>query len=301
MSESKHDFWLIPAAFFIVYIVWGATYLANAWGVEVVPPFLFAGSRFVIAGGILLLFTRLFQPIEFTQKQLINTIIAGFMLFAVGNGLVVWALKYIDSGITALLIALQPLIVAMMIWLQKGIRPNTGTWIGIGLGLIGMFFLVGQPVFTMNSDWLMGLAAVGLAILAWSYMSIWIPSADLPPVILQSSAFQMIFGGIMMFVISYFLEDTSGLTLSAITPKVLWSFVFLVILGSIFAFSSFQFLLKKVSPTKVVSSAYINPLVALFLGWWLNHELLSTQTLIATALLLTGVVFIIKAKEQKTK
>lgn len=298
MPENSYDSWLIPLSFFIVYIVWGSTYLANAWAVEVVPPFLFAGCRFVIAGVLLLLLTRIYSPIHYTSQQLFNSFYAGFMLFAVGNGLVVWALIYIDSGITSLIIAMQPLVVALMLWGIKKQRPNRTTWIGIVLGIIGMTILVGQPNFNGDANWLLGLAGILTAVLAWGYASIWLPDADLPPNVLQSSSFQMIFGGILMLIISSLWGESDNFQMEEINSRVIWSFLFLVIFGSILAFSAFNYLLKKVSPTKVVSSAYINPLVALFLGWWLNNENISMQSFLAIAFLLTGVVFIIRAKER---
>ncbi len=301
MPENKRDIWLIPLSFFIVYIVWGSTYLANAWGVEVVPPFLFAGWRFVVAGILLLLLTRIYSPILYTSRQLLNTFYAGFMLFAIGNGLVVWALMYIDSGITALIIAMQPLVVALMMWGIKKQRPNRTTWIGIVLGIIGMTILVGQPDFNGDANWLLGLGGILTAVLAWGYASIWLPDADLPPDVLQSSSFQMIFGGLLMLGISFLWGESTDFQLQEINSRVVWSFWFLVIFGSILAFSAFNYLLKKVSPTKVVSSAYINPLVALFLGWWLNSEHISIQSFVAIAFLLTGVVFIIRAKTEKTE
>ena len=296
MTNEKREFWLIILAFFIVYIVWGSTYLANAWGVKVVPPFLFAGARFAVAGGLLLGILSIFQPIRFTKNQLKNALFAGIMLFAIGNGMVVWALKYVDSGLTALIIAAQPLVVAIFLWQLKNQKPNRDTWIGIFLGILGMYLLVGQPEFTGSQEWMMGIGGILVALLAWGYASIWLPDADLPESVFQSAAWQMIMGGIVMFLISLVLGEYSSFNIDAVNGTVFWAFIYLVIFGSIAAFSAFTFLLKTVSPTKVVTSAYVNPVIAVFLGWWLNGENLTERTLIAAVILLTGVVFINRAK-----
>ena len=132
MTKDKKQFWIIILAFFIIYIVWGSTFLANAWGIQSVPPFLFAGTRFVVAGILLLGIAYLFNPEKITRKQLINTAYAGFFLFTIGNGLVAKSLQYIDSGIVALFVSFQPLIVALMLWqwkketglLHQGLNPE---------------------------------------------------------------------------------------------------------------------------------------------------------------------------------
>ena len=299
MTNKKREFWLIIAAFFIMYVVWGSTYLANAWGVKVVPPFLFSAGRFIVAGTLLLGVLAIFQPIRISTKQLKNALIAGVMLFAIGNGLVVWALQYVDSGLTALLVAGQPLIVALLLWQMKNQNPNKDTWIGIGLGLIGMYLLVGQPDFAGSGDWMLGIGAIIIALLAWGYASIWIPEADLPDSVLQSAAWQMIMGGMVMLVASILLGEFQEFDTSKLNSTIYWAFAYLVVFGSIAAFSSFTYLLKTVSPTKVVTTAYVNPVIAVFLGWWLNNELITERTLIAAAILLTGVVFINRAKSNK--
>jgi len=124
LNNKGREFWLIGISFFLVYVVWGSTYLANAWGVASVPPFIYAGTRFVIAGVLLYAISYSHNKNPITKIQLKNTIIAGFMLFAIGNGLVVWSLKFMDSGITSLVVAFQPLIVVFLMWLMRSQKPN---------------------------------------------------------------------------------------------------------------------------------------------------------------------------------
>lgn len=298
MAKRSREFWLIIISFFIVYIVWGTTYLANAWGIKSVPPLVFAGSRFLIAGIILLGISRLFGPIQVSKKQLKNTLFAGILLFTIGNGAVVWALLYIDTGIAALIVAFEPLIVAVMLWQMKSQKPKPDTWIGIALGLLGMTLLVGQPSFATSSYFFIGVFAIIIALIAWGYIAIWIPDADLPSSIFQSASWQMIFGGIGLWICGALIGEISDIKIDNLNSTVIWSYVYLVVFGSILAFSAFNYLLKTVSPTKVVTSAYINPVVAVFVGWWLNNEVLSNQSMIAAAILLTGVFFINRAKSK---
>lgn len=301
MAKRSKEFWLIILSFFIIYIVWGSTYLANAWGIQSIPPFLFAGTRFLIAGILLLGISRLFGQIQITKPQLKNTVFAGIFLFTVGNGLVVWALQFMNSGIAALFVSFQPLIVAMMLWQMKKDKPKRDTWIGIILGIFGMMLLVGQPHFVTSISFLYGTLAIVVALFAWGYLAIWIPEADLPKSIMQSAAFQMIMGGIGLLVLSVLAREFTNFHIENLNKTAFWSFAFLVFFGSIIAFSAFNYLLKAVSPTKVVTSAYVNPVVALLIGWWLNNESLTPQSLVAATVLLTGVVFITLAKSRKKK
>ena len=297
MAENKSNLGLIILSFFVVYIVWGSTYLANAWGVQVVPPFIFASIRFIFAGFLLLGLCALFQPIQVTRAQLKNTTLAGFLLFAVGNGAVVWALQYVDSGITALVIACEPMMVALMLWLLKDKKPILLTWLGIFLGLIGMALLVGQPQLSSEPTFFWGVGAIFIAIIAWGYIAVWLPNADFPPNILQSAALQMLAGGWMLLLLSYLLQEPT-IDWTLVDTKVIGAFFYLVIFGSIFAFTAINYLLKNVSPTKVVTSSYVHPVIALFLGWWLNHEVIHSQSLMAAGILLISVFVINKAKEQ---
>ena len=171
MIESKHDSWLLPVSFVIVYVVWGTTYLANAWGVDIIPPFLLAGIRFLVAGSVLLIVSSFFNSIKITEAQFKNLFFAGFLLFGIGNGVVTWALQHVNSGITALIIALEPLLVAMLLWSWKKQKPQISTWIGITLGIIGAMVLFGQPEFVSSWNWVLGVIAIFTAMFTWAYIS----------------------------------------------------------------------------------------------------------------------------------
>ena len=298
MPNRDRDFWLILLSFFTIYMVWGSTYLANAWGVGSIPPFLLAGMRFSIAGWILLLISRLMGPIQFTKQQLINSAIVGFMLFTIGNGLAVWALKYIDSGLSALFVSLQPLIVVIMLWGWKKEQPKKATWAGIALGISGMALLVGQPAFIGSTMAMLGILAIFTALLAWSIIAIWMPDADLPESTMTRTALQMITGSVFLLIISPLIGELNGFSFQNVESRSYWSLIYLIIFGSLCAMSAFNYLLRKVSPTKVVTNTYVNPVIALFLGWLLNNEEVTMQSILAGALLLGGVFFIIRAKRK---
>jgi len=282
----------ILLAFFIIYFVWGSTYLANQWAIADMPPFLMAGMRFVVAGVLLYGYCMLTGKKSPTRAQIYNTLFAGLFLFAMGNGLVVWALQYVDSGIAALVVAFEPLIVVLMMWKMKNEKPTINTWSGIILGIIGMGLLVGQPEFINDAKWLWGIMAIFVALIAWGYISIWITDANLPESLLQSAALQMFFGGILMLIMGLLLGEYPLFDYQKIGARAFWSLCYLIIFGSIVAFTAFNFLLKNVSPTKIVTSTYINPVVALFLGYYLNKEGISSQSLLAAGLLIIGVISI---------
>lgn len=298
MLNRDRKFWFIILSFFTIYVVWGSTYLANAWGVDSIPPFLMAGIRFFTAGWLLLLIARMTGPIQFTKQQLRNSAFVGIMLFSIGNGLAVWSLKYIDSGVSSLFVSLQPLVVTLMLWGWKGEKPQFATWLGIGLGLSGMALLVGQPAFVNSTMALVGVGAIFIALMAWGIIAIWIPDADLPESTMTRTALQMITGGFFLFIISLLLGEWSDFSVENIAPKAYWSLLYLIIFGSLFAMSAFNYLLRNVSPAKVVTNTYVNPVIALFLGWLFNNEEVTQQSILAGSLLLIGVVCITQGKRK---
>ncbi len=290
---------MILGSFAITYFVWGSTYVANAWATEEVPPFLLAGVRFTIAAVILLIIARIVSPFTATRRQLVNSAIVGFLMFSIGNGLAVWSLKYIDSGISAIIIALQPLVVVLMEWLWQSKRPNVATVAGIFLGVVGIGLLVGQPQFQVGIGPLLGLAALLVALACWGATTVWIPVADLPKSMFERTALQMAFGSIILLVTSAGLGEFEGFQVADVTSRGWWSLAYLVVFGSLLAMTAFNFLLSTVEPSKVVTNTYINPIIAVFLGWWLRDEPVSWVTLVASALLLTGVFMIVHNRKRR--
>ncbi|MEM9822927.1 MAG: EamA family transporter [Bacteroidota bacterium] len=297
MDRKSSDFAPLLVAFTTIYLVWGSTYLANAWAVAMIPPFSLAGTRFISAALLMLGFSRLFGQLDFSWQQVRNAAYAGFFLFAMGNGMVVWALQYVDSGLAALVVAFEPLLVVLLMWKMRAERPGCGSWLGLGLGIVGMVLLVGQPKFVSDANWLFGVLAIFIAIACWGYISIWMTTADLPKSLIQSAALQMLTGGLLLVIMALLNGEPQRWVLP--DKRVLLSLAYLILFGSIFAFTAFNYLLTKVSPTLIATSTYVNPVVALLLGWGLNNEEVSLQSAGATILLLAGVVFISLQKRKK--
>lgn len=293
MKESKP---LIIAAFIAIYVIWGSTYLLNKIVVTEVSPLLLAAIRFSISGALIMLIAKLLKvPITVTKKQLLNSAIAGFLFLVYGNGMFVWALKFVDSGFGALLAATQPLFVLLLLRLIDGKKMQRQSIIGVVLGIIGMYLLVSQNEITTSKDMLIGIFMIFSCVLSWSYGSVFVSKAKLPKNFFVSTGYQMLFAGGLLFTASLLLGENWSSPLD-------WSFkaqgamFLLIVFGSIVAFTSFNYLLKIVPTEKVSTSAYVNPVVALFLGWYFLDETLTTQSVIASIVLLSGVYFITSRK-----
>ena len=291
---------LIVLAFIAIYVIWGSTYLLNKIAVSEIAPLLLASYRFISAGILVLVISYILKiNLKISQKQLWNSTLAGFLFLTYGNGVFVWALKYVDSGFAALEAATQPLFVILLMRMLYGIKMAPKSILGVILGIIGMFLLVYQDGLELNDNSILGMLMILTAIISWSYGSIFVSKADLPSNFFVSTAYQMIAGGLMLLVLSFILNETWS------TPEF-WSFkvqismFLLVVFGSIVAFTSFNYLLKVVSTEKVATSAYVNPIIALILGWYILDETISVQSIISAVILLTGVYCINSGKSSKT-
>ncbi|CAL2082475.1 Multidrug transporter [Tenacibaculum dicentrarchi] len=294
MKNSKL---LIIAAFFSIYIIWGSTYLFNKIAVTEIPPLFLASIRFSIAGVLIMILAKIMKlPLKISRNQLVNSGIAGFLFLVYGNGVFVWALKYVDSGFAALLASTQPLFVLFLLRLIDGKRLQKKSIIGVLLGLIGMYLLVSQQEITTSEGSVLGIFMILTCVLSWSYGSVFVSKADLPKKHLVSTGYQMLLAGFMLAIASLVFKETwiSPLNWSSKTQGAMF---FLIIFGGIVAFTAFNYLLKSVSPEKVATSAYVNPIIALFLGWSLLNEQLTSQSIVASAVLLLGVYFINSRKK----
>lgn len=283
---------LILLAFFAIYVIWGSTYLLNKIAVAQLPPFFLASVRFIIAAIFIFLIAKLLKvDISITPQQLKNTIIAGFLFLTLGNGVVVWALKYVDSGFAALEISAQPLVILLLMRLIQGKKIGAMSYIGVFLGFIGIFLLVNQKQIISKDNQLVGMIMIFGCMLSWAYGSLFVGKSNLPSNYFVNTGYQMLSGGIMLAILSLCFGEswTSPASWSA---DVLWAMVLLVVFGSVIAFTAFNFLLKEVSPEKVATNTYVNPIIALFLGWWILNETITLQSIIAAIVLLSGVYFI---------
>lgn len=291
-SSYSNDVFIKILAFFSIYVFWGSTYLLNKIAVTELPPFMLASIRFVIAGAAIFIIARFMGfSLRITKRQLINCFIAGFLFLTYGNGVFVWGLKYVDSGFASLLVSTQPLVVLVMMWALQGKRIRPKSYIGVILGVIGIFLLVNQKQLIHQEGSVIAIVMMFSCIISWGFGSLFVGKADLPSNFFINTGYQMLVGGAMLIVVSLYADEIWS-------SPVTWSYraqlsvLGLIIFGSIIAFTAFNYLLKVVSPEKVATSTYINPVIALLLGWYFLNEHISGQSIIATVILLTGVYFI---------
>ncbi|MDD7885720.1 EamA family transporter [Flavivirga sp. 57AJ16] len=300
MSISRKTI-LIILAFIAIYVIWGSTYLLNKIAVTEIPPFFVAANRFTFAGLIIFVIAKFMKlKLAISRKQFINCVIVGFLFLVYGNGVFIWALQYLDSGFAALEASTQPLFVLLLMRLIDGKKMQIKSLIGVALGIIGMYLLVSQKELVTNDESLLGMFMILTCVLSWSYASVYVAKADLPPNYFVSTAYQMIIAGVLLTIISLLLNEN---WLSPIdwSPEVQWSLILLIVFGSVIAFTAFNYLLKVVSTEKAATSAYVNPIVAIILGWFVLDETITGQTIMAACILLTGVFFITSRKRMKTR
>ncbi|MBL4746149.1 MAG: EamA family transporter [Flavobacteriaceae bacterium] len=299
--QKKQKSLLVIAAFFAIYVIWGSTYLLNKIAVTELPPFMLASIRFVTAGLLIFAIAKARKTsLKITKKQLLNTIIIGFLFLTFGNGVVVWALKYVDSGFAALEISAQPLVVLIMMRVLEGKKIQAMSIIGVVLGIIGIYLLVGQEELISSKETVIGMVMIFACLLSWSYGSLLAAKADLPNNYFVNTGYQMFFGGLMLGLASLGFGETWSLP-TTWSEKVQISMVLLILFGGIVAFTAFNFLLRTVSPEKVATSTYVNPLIAMILGWYFLNEQVTQQSMVAAVVLLTGVYFINTKRKLSTR
>lgn len=263
-----------------------------AYAVEEVPPMQLAAMRFFIAS--IFIFIIAYFAVDWksiTWDQIKHSMIAGFMFLTLGNGAMCYALQYIDSGFSALVISAQPLVIILMMRVLEKVSISPKALIGCALGVIGMYLLVSQKNLVSGPNQWKGMLAMISCLFTWGYASLYVRHVSLPQSHFVNSGVQMFFASLCLFVLSFVFQENrvAWFDLNGITY---FSIIYLIILGSIAAFTAFNFLLQHVAPDKVATSTYINPLVAILLGWYFRNELISQQTLVAAAILLAGVYFI---------
>lgn len=284
----------VVAAFAALYLIWGSTYLAIRFGLESLPPFLMAGTRFLVAGGILYGFLRLRgfeRPSGSTWKA--AAVVGGLLLFG-GNGGVVWAQQRVDSGVAALLVATVPLWMVLFERLRPGgERPKGPTLAGLALGLLGLAVLVGPDPFVAGGGRVDALGAAVLmgSTVLWALGSIWSRGRQMAPP-MMATAQQMLAGGSALFLLGVLSGEVGRFDPAGVTPRSVLALAYLVVFGSLIGYSSYIWLLGVSSPARVSTYAYVNPLVAVVLGWAFAGEPLTPRTVLAAAIIVGGVVLV---------
>lgn len=283
------------AAFAAVYVIWGSTYLAIRFGVETIPPFMMAGTRFVFAGLFMYAWARLRGTPPPTKIEWRSAAIIGTLLLFVGNGGVTWAEQHVSSGITALLIATVPMWIVLLDWLWHGaVRPRPGVLIGLAVGFVGMLMLIGPDQLLGNNR--IDLAGVGVlmvACLSWAVGSLYSRKAALPSSPLLATAMEMISGGAVLYLVAALTGEFQRFDSENVSLRSWLSVGYLSVFGSIVAFTSYVWLLRVVHASRVATYAYVNPVIAILLGWALAGEEFTGQMLFAAGIIISAVVLII--------
>lgn len=280
----------IAIAFAIVYLVWGSTYLAIRVGVQSLPPWLFAGVRFLLAGGLMLLYARLRgAALPVSGRDWRNIAVTALLMLVGGNGLVTWSEQWVESNQAALIVATSALWIAWLgTWGAQGERLNRLTLLGLGLGFGGVAVLVGSGL-SLRAAPPLAYAALGLAPLAWAAGSVWSRRAPVacPPV--MTAALQMLIAGAVMTAAGLALGEPPRWRND---PVALASLAYLVVFGSCLAYGAYLWLVHQVPPARLGTYAYVNPAVAVVLGWWLLDEHLNETQVLGTLIILGGVLLV---------
>ena len=292
----------IALAFLSIYTIWGSTYLAIRFAIETFPPFLMAGLRFLIAGGVLYSWTRFRGAPSPTRANWKAATIVGGLLLLGGNGGVVKAEQVFPSGLTAILITTVPIWMALVELLRKDrIVPTLQVVLGLVLGFGGVVLLVG-PADLAGSNGLNPLWAGVLifAAFSWATGSVYSRKASLPKKPLLGSGMEMLAGGVLLLVVSLVSQEWVGFQASSVSFLSLVSFIYLIVFGSLLGFSSYVWLLTKTTTARVSTYAYVNPVVAVFLGYFLAGEQLTVRSLLASSVIVIAVVVITTYKSRQT-
>ena len=297
-TDAGRKLLLLIAAFFAVYVFWGSTYLAIKYAIETLPPFLMAGSRFLFAGSVLFLWARLSKDYETpTRAHWKTSFIVGTLLLLGGNGGVVLAQHYIPSSLAALLVATEPLwiVVLSWLWLKRG-RPNWKVTLGLLLGFAGVWMLINgrasSSVDVAGSTQWIGIIAVIIGAFSWAAGSIYGLRASVPKSSLLTAGMQMIAGSISLLLVGAIRGEWSAFEPSAVSYNSLFGLAYLVIFGSLVGFTAYSWLLKNARPSMVATYAYVNPVIAVLLGWLIAGESMTGQMLIGAGIVVTSVMLI---------
>jgi drug/metabolite transporter (DMT)-like permease len=298
ISRTDHDSAdsiKLGLAFAAIYIVWGSTYLAIRYAVETIPPLVTAGIRHTVAGGILLgwAWARGFRP---KREHWTAGLVVGALFFLVGHGMLHWAEQYVGSGLAALLIATEPMFILVLAWLMGQQKISRISLLGLGLGVVGVAILLGAEL-TMKGSSLLGLLAVLTGSLSWAAGVVISPKVQLPSDALGRTAVPLVCGAAMLLVAAALTGEFHALHWASISWKSLLGLAYLIVFGSIVAFTAYTWLLQRCPPALVATHTYANPVIAVLLGWLLASEPLTMRVLAASVAIL-GAIMLIRRGER---
>jgi drug/metabolite transporter (DMT)-like permease len=275
-----------------VCIIWGTTYLALRIAVLHFPPFLFTAIRQTTAGLLLIIFMLTAGKAALPAKShIIRQAIGGFFMISMGNGLVAWAEMHIPSGIAAIICSLMPVMVILInVMIDKNEKPNVPIILGLAIGLVGIIMIFSEHIAEFsNTQYIVGIVMTFAAVISWAGGSIWIKKRNGESNPFVNAGIQMLFGGLWLIPLSLLFDDLSKVTWSF---EAGWSLLYLIVFGSIIAYASYSYALKKLPMTIVSLYAYVNPIVAIILGWAILGEKLNARIVAAIILTIAGIYIV---------
>jgi drug/metabolite transporter (DMT)-like permease len=282
-------------ALLALYVVWGSTYLAIRFAVETIPPFMHASLRFFISGAFLFIWRCTAGDPAPTKSNWKSAAIVGTLLLLGGNGLVAFAEQSVPSGIAALVVTMSPFWLVLFEALRSGgTKPSRQSMLGLLIGFGGVFLLIG-PGQTAGAEGRFDAFGVILLLIApvlWSMGSIYARGADMPRSTLMSTGMQMLTGSVSLFIVSMATGELNGFSFTDVSMRSWWGLVYLITFGSLIGFVSYGWLLHNAPVSLMSTYAYVNPVVAVFLGWLLAGEELNARIAVASAVIIVAVIMI---------
>jgi drug/metabolite transporter (DMT)-like permease len=297
-SDATSDNLLLTLfAFACIYFIWGSTYLAIRYAVETIPPLFVAGFRHLIAGALLFGWCW-WQGLRPVRQQWLASIVLAVLFFLIGHGTLHWAEQTLPSGMAAFLIATEPVFVAIIVSATHRSRFTAALLLGLLLGLFGVGLIIGAEVRTGSSELLKSLAVlIGAA--SWSMGSVYSQSRKLHPDPHMAAAMSLLAGSLMLLLGGMITGEGARLDLSVVSMKSFLALVYLAVAGSLVAYSAYFWLLNRFPPTLVATHTYVNPLVAVLLGWAIAGEALTTRFLFGGLLVIAAIALVGRANSRE--
>jgi drug/metabolite transporter (DMT)-like permease len=290
-------------AFGAIYIIWGSTYLATRYAIETIPPLMMIGVRSLAAGTILYFINRFKNNDKIKRENIFPLLTLGAMFFLIGHGLLAWAQQYVPSGMAAVLITPEPLWIMGIEWFfLKDTRVKLRGILGLFLGLGGVVYLIASTTgnTTSNND-MLGSALIVASTFSWGVGAVYSRVANVPKSPVLSSGMELIFGGVLVLITSLIIGEPMQFQLSQVTLKSFLGLIYLIIFGSVIAFSAYIWLLGHTSVTRISTHTYVNPVIAVFLGWLFANEQITTALLISTTIIIVSVYLVLSDQYRDKK
>jgi drug/metabolite transporter (DMT)-like permease len=288
----KKDLLIPYLALGAICLIWGTTYLVLRIAVLHFPPFLFVTIRQLIAGGLLVGFMLISGKAVWPDRaHLIRQAVAGFFMISIGNGLVAWAEVMVPSGVAAILCSLMPMVVILInLGINKDERPTVAILTGALLGLGGILMIFGEHIVEFaKAEYRMAIIGIFIAVISWAGASVWLKKRGNDGNAFMNAGLQMFFGGIWLLPMALTFDDLSRITWSA---EAVYSIVYLILIGSIVGYACYTYILRKLPMTTVSLYAYVNPIVAVLLGWIVLGEKLNLKIGIAILITVAGIYIV---------